>query len=154
MLTTVMSNIATAVTAVTAVTARGGRINGSEDAEDLMEISLWIFRHPSASFGIFRHFSAFSTCRRKNSGKILHGKFCIGNSRHCFPVISGKPVKFKKFITSPILLQKKKKKSFGIVKMRRRQWCIQNVLATAGFPEIDEGPVFGKNTPRVGPICL
>ena len=32
--------------------------------------------------------------------------------------------------------------------MRRTQWCIQNVLATAGFPEIDEGPVFGKNTPR------
>ena len=53
MLTTVMSNIASAVTAVMAVTARGGRINGSKDAEDLMEISLWIFRHLSAFFGIF-----------------------------------------------------------------------------------------------------
>ena len=47
MLTTVMSNIASAVT------ARGRRINGSEDAEDLMEKILWIFLHPSAFFGIF-----------------------------------------------------------------------------------------------------
>ena len=67
MLTTVMSNIATAVTAVT---ARGRRINGSEDAEDLMEISWWIFRHPSAFFGIFRHFL-------RAVGKIA-ARFCTG----------------------------------------------------------------------------
>ena len=71
MLTTVMSNMASAVTAVMAVTARGRKINGSKDAEDLMEISLWIFRHPSAFFGIFRHFL-------RAVGKIA-ARFCTGN---------------------------------------------------------------------------
>ena len=64
------------------------------------------------TYRVFRHLTAFSICHRKSSGKILLRKFSLGKCRYCFPEMSGKQINFEKSITSPILLQKKKKKKF------------------------------------------